>query len=128
MVINKNENISYFDVDNTLVKWLKSDDRFIQDEADPGVWTFDPDIKMLDFYGMPKFCKEIRVHTEFLKSLKARGHYIIVHSGNGWQWAKTVVEALNLKDYVDEIKTKGCKYIDDDKPENWINRVYLGDE
>lgn len=113
MKLNKNENISYFDIDDTLAMW----------DADPKIGQ----VLTLDFYGIQKEVRVNRSHVEFLKSLKARGHYIIVHSGNGWKWAETVVKAFELNDYVDEVQTKGCKFIDDQSPEKWANRVYVSE-
>lgn len=114
MTIN-NKNVALIDVDGTLVKWL------------PVVPEIVPGQLEIDFYGMPKYCKEITVHTEFLKSLKARGYFIRVHSGNGAQWAANVVKALKLEAYVDSIETKPLKIIDDKPMEDWAHPIYLGD-
>lgn len=114
MVTNKKD-VVCCDVDGTLIKWLPD----CKDKYVSAIY--------LDFYGTKKAVKEIKVHTEFLKSLKARGYFIRVHSGNGAEWAEQVVNALGLKDYVDSIETKPVKFIDDKPMENWAHPIYLGD-
>ena len=110
MRVVKSENISYFDVDQTLIMW----DAHGLEEA--------------DFYGVMKNFDPHEKHIEFLKSLKQRGSYIIVHSGNGWLWAKNVVEALQLTEFVDEVKSKPTRIIDDKDYSNWLpTRIYLED-
>lgn len=105
MKVTQNEMISYFDVDETLVYWIKEPQMF--------------NIKA-DYYGKEVLIKPHNKHIEFLKSLKARGGYIVVHSGNGWAWAEQVVKLLKLEDYVDEVKTKPYKIIDDTHPDSWL--------
>lgn len=102
------------DVDGTLIKWLPDDAQL--------------PYKILDFYGMPKKVREIKVHTDFIKSLKVRGYFIRVHSGNGSLWAAQVVKALGLEQYVDEVETKFVKCIDDKPMSDWAHPIYLGDE
>ncbi len=114
MIVNY-EDTAIFDVDNTLVKWIE-----------PGMID-EPGVLKLNFYGMTKYVKEIKVHTEFLKSLKARGYFIRVHTGNGATWGDTVVKALGLEEYVDSVETKPSKVIDDKPPDDWIHTIYLGD-
>lgn len=114
MIINEKD-VAVFDVDSTLIKWV--------DAPRAGI------TKALDFYGITKHVQEIKVHTEFLKSLKARGYFIRVHSGNGYLWASQVVEALGLQGYVDMVETKVAKVIDDKPNSDWMpNPIYLGDE
>lgn len=120
------------DVDDTLIKWCEpAQPMYIEWGVHgpiPGPMSEQRGIK-LDFYGTPKYVEEIKVHTEFLKSLKARGYYIRVHSGNGAKWAAQVVEALGLKDYVDSVETKPAKVIDDKPNENWMPQpIYLVDK
>lgn len=133
MIINK-QDTAIFDTDGTLVKWvdgLKPTAVFIENGYKPlfigGESASDSGILTIDFYGMPKYCREITVHTEFLKSLKARGYYIRVHSGNGAEWAANVVKALKLEDYVDSVETKPAKVIDDKPCDDWCHPIYLGD-
>ena len=49
----------------------------------------------------------------FVKSLKARGYHVTVHSNNGYLWAYAIVVALELEPYVDLVCTKSSKCIDD---------------
>jgi hydroxymethylpyrimidine pyrophosphatase-like HAD family hydrolase len=106
MIVVRNENVVYFDVDETLVYW--TDDEF---EIDA------------NFYGKQQYIKPHFAHIDFLKSLKSRGYYIVVHSGNGYQWAEQVVKLLELEDSVDEVKTKPCKIIDDKPLSDWLGPV-----
>lgn len=106
MVVTKNEQISYFDVDETLVLWKKQKTSLL-------------DIKA-NYYGESVYLTPHKKHIQFLKSLKSRGGYIVVHSGNGWAWAEEVVKLLKLEEYVDEVKTKPYKIIDDTNPSEWL--------
>jgi hydroxymethylpyrimidine pyrophosphatase-like HAD family hydrolase len=111
MKVTENELLCYFDVDETLVHWKNSRELF--------------SIKA-DYYGTTVYLDKNYEHIKFLKAMKARGGHIIVHSGNGWKWAKTVVELLELQDFVDEVKTKPAKVIDDSDYENWMpQRIYI---
>lgn len=111
MIVTKAENVAYIDIDNTLIRKANTNDLFP---------------KLLDYYGnnwniIPKYD-----NIQFLKSLKSRGYYIIVHSANGWQHALNVVNLLELTEFVDEIKTKPQKYVDDEPVENWFGpRIYF---
>lgn len=124
MIIN-DKNVVLVDVDGTLIKWVDAE---IFNISGMGSSPNYNGIHEIDFYGMPKFCREITVHTEFLKSLKARGYFIRVHSGNGAAWAANVVKALKLEAYVDSIETKPVKVIDDKPCDDWIHPIYLGDK
>lgn len=117
MQVNEQDTV-LFDVDGTLIEWL--------DTAFDGMGYRIENSKVLDFYGTPKAVKPIFVHVEFLKSLKKRGYYIRVHSGNGFAWAKQVVEALQLQPYVDSVETKPSKVVDDKPCSDWINPIFLG--
>lgn len=97
----------YIDVDNTLC------------------FSHEGNIEV-DYYGEKRFIKEHHEHTSFLKSLKARGCYIIVHSHNGAEWAANVVKALGLEDYVDQCITKPFKIVDDEAPSTWLpHTIYM---
>ena len=129
MATNKKD-VCCFDVDGTIIKWKPDVNPVYSTYSGaflgPSTSSEEFNIK-LDFYGTPKYVREIKVHTEFLKSLKARGYFIRVHSGNGAEWAEQVVNALGLKDHVDSIETKPVKFIDDKPMENWAHPIYLGD-
>jgi hypothetical protein len=65
-------------------------------------------------------------HVKQIKSHKNRGFSVFVWSGNGSAWAKKVIEALELQDYVDYYMTKPVKFFDDLPAEKvLVNRVYL---
>lgn len=111
MKVTKNENVCYFDVDQTLINWCDQDDP-------KAIATF--------YYGEMVDVKPYIPHIRFLKSLRERGAYIVVHSGNGWQWAEHIVKLLKLESYVDEVKTKPSKVIDDSDYANWMpTRIFI---
>ena len=60
-----------------------------------------------------------------MREFKARGHYVIVWSQGGWEWAEAVVKALGLEDLVDEVKTKPQWMVDDICPSIWSSRSYM---
>lgn len=111
MKITKTEQLFYVDVDKTLVfDCLK----------------YHPDSIETDYYGQLKYVRPHKKHVEFVKSLKERGYYVIVHSANGWKWAKEIVEKLKLETYIHEVKPKGIKYLDDMCASKWMGvRVYI---
>lgn len=108
-----------FDVDKTLVFWKP-------EGQDP----HPTDIKV-DYYG-----EEISViphmeHVQLLRAAIARGRNAVVWSGNGWLWAKNVIEALVRAGHLPNtdgiaIMTKPVGYVDDMPCETWMgNRVYI---
>lgn len=101
MKIVKNEQIAYFDVDDTLVSSHEGE-------------------LVVSYYGEKRKVKPHKEHMSFMKSLKERGYYIIVHSNNGYAWAETIVKALKLEDYVDQVMSKPAKVVDDSPAQNWI--------
>ncbi len=113
MIVVENELIIYIDIDDTLI--------FSTDQENIGFYA--------DYYGEQKLVRAHKKHVEFIKTLKKRGYYVIVHSGNGWKWAKEIAIKLGLEKYVDEVKSKSIKYIDDLSCEHWMGqRVYITDE
>lgn len=104
----RNENVVYCDVDETLIDWSNND----------------KDIKV-NYYGQTVYVKAIKENIRFLKSLKARGAFIIVHTGNGFQWAEEIVKKLKLTKYVDLTMTKPAKYIDDKDFDTFAKRINL---
>jgi predicted HAD superfamily phosphohydrolase YqeG len=87
------------DVDNTIIKWVNSPTE---------------NSKTVSYYGTSKEVEPNQAVIAFVKSLKQRGYHVTVHSNNGWQWAKNVVEALELESVVDLVCTKSSKCIDDE--------------
>lgn len=111
-VVTKNDQVCYFDVDQTLVTWLKKKE-------------FVTNLKA-DYYGQEVYLQPYEPHIRFLKAMKARGGHIVVQSGNGWAWAEQVVRLLKLEAFVDEIKTKPYKIVDDSPYENWMpTRIFI---
>jgi len=110
--VTENDNIIGVDVDDTLVIWN------IPKEYEGQAIKFDN-------FGYATMLLPHHKHIELLKQFKIRGHYIIVWSQGGYEWAREVVKVLGLEDWVDEVKTKP-KWIIDDLPANaWTKRTYL---
>lgn len=128
MKVVENENVVLCDVDDTLIEDYTPPTFFVQAGTVP-LTEFVPNEEylQLDYYGKPVAKKAIQVHVDFVKSLKARGYFIVVHSGNGYQWAAQVVKAVGLEDHVDMVMTKAIKHIDDNPdPQHIIGtRIYL---
>lgn len=111
MTIITNELRAVVDVDNTLIENVKPTTIFVP--LGERVTNVEEPITA-DYYGTPISIKPKGRVVDFVKSLKARGYHITVHSNNGWQWAKNVVEALGLDSHVDMVCTKSSKCIDDE--------------
>lgn len=126
MNIITDESVVFVDVDNTLIEDYDPATYFVP-YGTTVLPTTQDDYLRLDYYGKPVTKKPIQVHVDFVRSLKQRGYYVIVHSGNGYLWAKQVVTALGMVDCVDMVMTKACKHIDDDPDPTHIigPRVYL---
>ena len=113
MRVTENDNVVYFDIDETLVMWA---------------WPkeFDGQAIKFDNFGYETMLLPHQKHIDLLKQFKVRGHHVIVHSQGGWQWAKEVVKVLGLENWVDEAKSKP-KWIVDDLPATaWTTRHYIG--
>lgn len=111
MQVFDNEYVVAFDIDQTLI---------MHSDSFGDMEIFNPySGSKIKFY-------ENKLHTELLKQYKGRGMCIMVWSAGGTQWAKTIINTLNLQDYVDLIITKPSKYVDDLKASKiLVNRVYL---
>lgn len=114
MKVNKCENIVLVDVDQTIISRLE------------GRTTHKYEF-FANYYGNQVKVCPIDEHIELLKSYKARGYYIRVHSNNGWQWAEEIVNKLGLQEYVDSVETKPCKWVDDSENVNEVigQRVFI---
>jgi len=100
MKVNENEFGVVLDCDNTL----------IMHDFQTNVGT----IKIINPYdGAIHFVKIHERHKELLRQYKAKNFHITVWSNNGARWAETVVKALGLEAYVDEVRCKPIKYVDD---------------
>jgi hypothetical protein len=77
---------------------------------------------------------EFRVNKAMVRLMKEeshRGNYIVVWSRSGWEWARNVIDALGLTEYVSGdkgiIMDKPLVYFDDQDVSMWLkDRVYLG--
>jgi len=112
MKVTENDNIITVDVDDTLVIWNIPAGR-------------EGECVLFNNFGYAEWLLPHQAHIRLLKQFKVRGHYIIVWSQGGYQWAKAVVEALGLTEWVDEVKTKPKWYIDDLPSNSWMRRTYL---
>lgn len=112
MKVTENDNVVCFDVDETLVMWS---------------WPpqFDGDTIQFDNFGYKTTLLPHQKHIDLMKQFKARGHYVIVWSQGGYQWAREVVKTLGIEDYVDEVKTKPKWCVDDLPPQAWMTRSYM---
>jgi hydroxymethylpyrimidine pyrophosphatase-like HAD family hydrolase len=79
----------------------------------------------IDFYGEPTDFIKHEEHIKLLKNYKARGFTVILWSGNGYQHAKKVAEALLLEKHVDYVMTKPYRVIDDFPPNSWAPQLYI---
>lgn len=89
----------FFDVDETLVRWTTI-------ENYPVYVVHNPTIAELI-------------------AAKQRGHYVVVWSAGGWEWAERIVRELKLQDFVDEVRGKPDWYHDDKPADEWMRRCYI---
>lgn len=113
MVVIDNFHIIFVDVDDTLIfdynQTLNPDDGVIIEHA-----------------GGTEMVVPHKKHINLIKSLHAQGYAIIVMSQGGWDWARAVVEGLELTSYITAVMTKPEKYIDDMDVKSWLKeRIYL---
>lgn len=110
------DNQIFFDVDETLVFWNTNEDPF-----DDIITIVDPYISGTTIDLVPH-----DRHISLLKRNKGQGRNIVVWSAGGADWAKTVVYALGIEEYVDVIMAKPTSYVDDTPMEAWgCQRIYL---
>ena len=115
MIVLEENDISAFDVDGTLVIWPKNPN--IQRQGT--IEFLYGDEKVYLYPHLP--------HIRFLKNCCIRGDYVEVWSKNNFAWAKQVVEKLNLEKYVDIVRSKPSRHIDDKQSLEEIvgGRVYM---
>lgn len=117
MKVIKNEMVTFWDCDDTLVMWSH------WNKEHDGQHFIDP------HDGTKHLLVPHKKHIKLLKDFDARGYTIIVWSGGGYEWAETVVRTLGIEEYVDLVMTKPCKYIDDLQAVEVLgSRIYLKDE
>jgi phosphoserine phosphatase len=117
MNVIDNEQVYMFDCDDTLVMWNENfyspgeGRKRIVDPYDGGAVYLTPNDR----------------HIKLLKSMAGRGRHIVVWSAAGVQWAKAIVDALGLKEYVNTVMTKPLGHVDDLPCTEWMGkRIYLG--
>jgi hypothetical protein len=98
----KKDNVAFFDVDDTLVLYKWPDDRD-SEAMDIGI-----EGSLMQARVVPH-----RYHINQLKLHKAWGNGVVVWSRSGYDWAKAVIEALGLTEYVDLVIAKPFYYYDD---------------
>jgi len=109
-IVVENEAVWGVDIDDTLLLWDVP-------KEGPMVTFTEPHTK--DSITVPINENNIRL----LKEKKARGAYIILWSQGGWEYAKTVADALGLHDYIDLIMTKPIGIIDDLEAHAWMPKA-----
>jgi hypothetical protein len=115
MIVTKSENIKPFDVDGCLVSY---------DYAPKKGYAFADVIDPVT----QKYIR-VRVNQAMVRLLKEefqRGSYVIVWSRSGWEWARNVVLALGVEDYVMQVLSKPIVYFDDSPVNKWLrDRIFL---
>lgn len=100
MIIVESDKTVFCDVDDTLIAWHPS--------------LAEEDVVILeDGSGQKRAFKVLRKNVEALKLHNARGHYVVVWSHGGWEWARRAVDLLGLEPYVDLVIAKPAWAIDD---------------
>lgn len=116
MIVLENENCVFFDCDDTLVLWgsqyVKEDDDGKLNTVNIASPFYTPSM-----YATTAPIYELVPHTKHIKHLKdsklLNKNTIVVWSAGGWQWAKAVVKALGIEEYVDAVMEKPTSYVDD---------------
>ena len=103
--------VTMFDVDDTIIMWRWPDD------GTPEKWIY------LKPWGEDGGEVKLAVNQEMVEQIKrhsARGHRVVVWSLGGWQWTKTVVEKLELQQYVALVMEKPTWIYDDKRPQDFM--------
>lgn len=112
-MLNTNENVVCFDVDETIVHWHSSDDP----TTDMWVIVQDKD-KHIE--------KRVRINTKTVDKIKGHaqvGHFVIVWSAGGYAWANAVINELGLNSFVNMVSTKPKWYVDDEPADVFMRRI-----
>ena len=113
MKVIKNEKIVPTDIDGTLVVHSPG-------PGIPCIEVYDPEARCYVSLGINLSMVKI------LREEKHRGAFVIAWSRGGYQWAKNVINALNLENHVDLVMTKPLIYFDDTPVEKWLEtRIFL---
>lgn len=114
MITIKSEQTSFWDIDGTLILAPEDGD-------------MSPVISIPDPLSGPAIRQ--RVNHSMVRLLKEeahRGAYVVVWSRGGWEWARSVIKALELEAYVHLVMSKPMAYFDDVPIEEWLPyRVFL---
>lgn len=113
-VINTNDKVVSFDVDDTLVMW----DADCNQPGEGKIAVLDP--YQSAGYGEVPIYIYLTPHEKHIQKLKGyarSGFYIIIWSMGGGEWARNVADALKLTEYCDLISGKPV-YLYDDMPLN----------
>ena len=116
MIVLRCNQPTFFDVDDTLVKWGSCPPEEIFTAIPitcPVGKVYDEDGNETESLKWTEYLRPHKKHIEQLKQHKLRGHTIIVWSQGGWEWANAVVKALELEKYVDLVMEKPCWIYDD---------------
>lgn len=95
MRVIESDRTTFFDCDDTLIMWNRLDKEL-------------PVVTIGD--------REFQIHTKHVQKIKdyhLMGFIVVVWSTSGHNWAKTVVEALELEKYVDFVMCKPHRIFDD---------------
>ncbi len=121
MRIHKNEHITPWDIDDTLIYSKKV---MLLGELEQSAYVEDPlnaSVKIKVYINLN--------NVRLLKEEFARGSEILVWSRGGYQWAANVIRALKLEEYVSDVYTKPFVYFDDKDISEWLNqRVWIAPE
>ncbi len=120
MRVHKNEHVTPFDVDHTLILPF---DNTKEHQVGRVVQVHDPVTN--------KLIKMV-AHEPMIRLLREehqRGSHVVVWSRGGYEWATAVIDALNLRIYVHDVFSKPLVYFDDVEITEWLKyRVYLTPE
>ena len=110
MIVIKNEQISPFDIDGTLVCHA------FEGEIPPG-----ESVRVYDAVSKGYVLVQInRPMVRLLREAKSRGDFVIAWSRGGHRWAADVIKALDLVECVDLVLSKPMAYFDDTEIQNWL--------
>lgn len=113
MIVNDYELSIMFDVDQTLILWDQP-----KNSKNIGITRVET--------GRINKVTPHTEHIELLKQHHYRGYHVTVWSASGTTWALAVVDALGLTGYVDEVRTKPLKFVDDLQADEVLGtRIYI---
>ncbi len=119
MIVIEKDTTICFDIDGTLCFWKP-------ENAEREEFDIE-----LDYYGEKVYVHPHLEHIRLLRSSLSRGRNVLLWSGNGWRWTKTVVDYLVAAGHLPNtegivIMSKPVAYVDDLEAEKWIgNRIYI---